>query len=102
MKPIDINFDLIDGFDWDKGNITKNYISHNVTFQECEEIFFNRPIFISFDNIHSTNENRFYCLGKTNEGRKLFTVFTIRKNKIRIISSRDMSKKEKNIYENNT
>ncbi|MEW6171433.1 MAG: BrnT family toxin [Candidatus Omnitrophota bacterium] len=99
---MEVNFDLLDGFDWDKGNINKNYVSHNVTFQECEEIFFNRPIFIALDHIHSHIEDRYYCLGKSNEGRKLFTVFTIRKNKIRIISSRDMSKKEKIIYESNT
>jgi uncharacterized DUF497 family protein len=46
------------------------------------------------------NEFRFAALGITNVGRKLFVIFTIRKSKIRIISARDMSKKERKLYEN--
>ena len=86
-------------FEWDKGNIFKNFKKHNVTNQEAEEIFFNQPFIVIEDKKHSSDESRFQSLGKTNQNRKLFLVFTIRKNKIRIISIRDMNKKEVKIYE---
>lgn len=94
-----IDFSNIDGFDWDKGNIDKNWLSHNVKPGEIEEIFFNEPLLISSDETHSQNESRFAALGITNEGRKMFLVFTIRETKIRTISARDMSRKERNLYE---
>ncbi len=88
------------GFDWDKGNIDKNYIKHNVHWTECEEVFFNEPIIVENDIKHSSkNEVRYFVVGKTNSGRKLFLVHTIRNNKIRVISARDMNKKEREIYE---
>ncbi len=86
-------------FDWDLGNSNKNLIKHKVTIQESEEVFFNQPLVIAEDLKHSSGEDRFYGLGKTNAGRKLFLVFTIRKNQIRIISIRDMNKKETKVYE---
>ncbi|MBU1076821.1 MAG: BrnT family toxin [Spirochaetes bacterium] len=92
-------FDNIEGFDWDKGNIVKNYIKHKVQWYECEEVFFNDPIVVEKDDVHSISENRYYLLGKTNTGRKLFIIYTLRKNKIRIISARTMSQKERKIYE---
>jgi hypothetical protein len=98
MKELD--FFNIEGFDWDKGNIDKNWLRHKVSSVEIEEVFFNEPLLISFDKTHSQNESRFATLGITNEIRKLFIVFTIRKNKIRIISARDMSRKERKVYEN--
>ena len=84
-------------FEWDKGNIHKNWVKHNVTPFECEQGFFNRPIVISEDVEHSNIENRFYALGLTDTGRMLFVVFTIRRNNIRVISARDMNKKERRL-----
>jgi hypothetical protein len=95
----ELNFDDLNGFDWDKGNILKNPDKHNVSNGETEEVFFNDPFFIFTDQKHSENENRFFLFGETNEGRTLFIVFTIRKNKVRIISSRDMHRKERGEYE---
>ena len=66
--------------------------------QNCEEIFFNKPLVIEMDQRHSIYEKRFYCLGITDMGRKLFLVFTLRENKIRVISARNMSKNEKKEY----
>ncbi len=87
-------------FEWDKGNIDKNLKKHQITIQEAEELFSNEPFTIVEDVKHSTViENRFQGLGKTNTNRKLFVVFTIRNDKIRIISVRDMSRKEEAIYE---
>jgi len=86
-------------FDRDNGNSTKNLIKHKVTIQESEEVFFNQPLVLAEDQKHSNLEQRYYGLGKTNTGHKLFLVFTIRLKRIRIISIRDMNKKETKIYE---
>ena len=86
------------GFDWDKGNKDKNRKKHRVTNTECEEIFFNVPIIVEPDSKHSLKEDRFYILGQTNKERLLFLVFTLRKDKIRVISARDMTRKERVIY----
>lgn len=86
-------------FEWDEGNKDKNDIKHKVTIREAEEIFANRPFFVSVDADHSKVEQRYQALGKTVNGRLLFVAFTIRRDKVRIISVRDMSKREKRIYE---
>ncbi len=88
------------GFDWDKGNIDKNWQKHNVSTAECEQVFFNRPLSIPDDIKHSKAEKRFYSLGQTDSKRTLFIVFTIRNNFIRVISARDMSSKEREVYKN--
>ncbi len=90
---------LCTGFDWDEGNSRKNWIKHQVTPAECEQLYFNQPLVIQNDNKHSDSEVRYYALGKTDENRRLFIAFTIRKKMIRIISARDMSRKEKEAYE---
>jgi len=87
------------GFEWDQYNAKKNWEKHKVTPAECEQIFFNRPLIIADDTKHSESERRFYALGKTDLRRRLFIVFTIRNNLIRIISARNMSRKEKRSYE---
>ncbi len=88
-----------EGFDWDEHNTDKNRIKHEVNFTECEESFFNKPLVAFNDVKHSECEHRFYSLGHSNEGRLLFIVFTLRDNKIRVISARDMNKKEREAYE---
>ena len=94
-----IDFDSIVGFDWDDGNKQKNWEKHQVDFRECEEVFFNQPLLIKEDSKHSSQEKRFFVLGRSDIGRTLFLVFTLRNNKIRVISARDQSKKERKIYE---
>lgn len=86
-------------FEWDSGNIDKNFKKHNVSCQESEEVFNNQPLLVAEDKNHSKNETRFHVLGKSNSNRYLFLSITIRNQKIRIISIRDMSKKEKKEYE---
>jgi len=93
------SFTGITGFEWDEGNLLKNPDKHGVTNSESEDIFFNEPLIITDDVKHSGMETRCYALGKTNTGRRLFVVFTLRKEKIRIISSRDMNRTEQHIYE---
>jgi hypothetical protein len=92
-------FEHVDGFDWDSGNTDKNWRKHRVHSSECEEIFFNEPYYVTEDSGHSTTEQRFYLLRVTNAGRRLFVVFIIRNNKIRVISARDMSRRERDVYE---
>jgi len=86
------------GFEWDKGNIAKNWIKHKVGIYECEQIFFNQPLLIQNDIVHSKQENRFFALGKTDLERMLFISFTVRNKNIRVISARDMSRKERKAY----
>lgn len=88
------------GFDWDEGNINKNWLKHKVSPAECEQAFFNRPLVIQDDTLHSKTEKRFYALGRTDSKRTLFIAFTIRTKRIRVISARDMSRKEKEVYNN--
>ena len=87
------------GFQWDDGNSEKNWISHQVTKSECEQIFFNQPLIVGNDEKHSIIERRYYTLGHTDSNRPLYIVCTIRKNLIRVISARDMSKKEREVYD---
>lgn len=89
----------VEGFEWDKGNIDKNWERHQVTHLECEEVFFNTPIAVKEDEPHSATEDRYYALGKTDGGRLLFVVFTVRDNKVRVVSARDMSRKERKLYD---
>ena len=96
-----LDFSEIEGFQWDSGNSQKNWHTHGVADGEAEEPFFNAPIIVRTDLEHSTKqEKRFYLLGQTNAQRKLFIVFTIRNGSIRIISARDMTKRELRTYEN--
>lgn len=96
----EFDFTKLSGFDWDEGNREKNWIKHKVDYKESEEIFFNKPLFIDEDVRHSSKEKRFEALGQTNRGRELFVAFTVRDNKIRIISARDQDSKERKKYEN--
>ena len=94
-----IDFSSVTGFDWDEGNRAKNWRKHQVSNGECEEVFFNLPLLLKPDPHHSQEEARYYILGQTNAGRRLFISFTVRGEKIRVISARDMSKRERNFYE---
>ena len=97
------NLTDITGFDWDEGNTRKNE-KHNVSMAEAEQVFFNAPLLVLEDSKHSNREPRFHALGKSDENRLLHITFTLRQTgkKIRIISARDMHKKERVIYEKAT
>ncbi|OQX13845.1 MAG: hypothetical protein BWK76_15510 [Desulfobulbaceae bacterium A2] len=82
------------GFEWDEGNSIKNWDFHNVAQGECEQIFFNHPLIVARDLAHSQTESRYYALGRTDAGRLLFIAFTIREKNIRVISARDMTRRE--------
>lgn len=86
------------GFDWDRGNSGKNQRKHDVSDSECEQVFFNDPLIGGSDSVHSTGEPRFYVLGRTDAGREVFVVGTIREHRIRVISARDMTERELEVY----
>jgi uncharacterized DUF497 family protein len=94
-------FEKITGFEWDKGNEQKN-VKHGVTPAEAEQVFLNEPLVVLDDLKHSDTEQRFHALGQTGEGRLLHIKFTIRTNMIRVISARNMHRKERAIYEQET
>jgi uncharacterized DUF497 family protein len=87
------------GFEWDEGNWEKNWIKHGVSWVECEQVFFNVPLVVTDDSKHSQMEDRHFALGHTDSGRRLFVVFTIRGDKIRVISARDMNQAERRLYD---
>ncbi len=86
------------GFDWDDGNARKNWENHRVTQAEAEEVFFSRPVLLAEDEKHSEREPRYNVIGDTNAGRPLSVVFTVRHSRIRVISARPMSRKERTAY----
>ena len=91
-------FEQFSGFQWDKGNTDKNLIKHNVENWECEQVFFNRPLLVLDDPKHQVFEKRWAAFGKTDTDRLLVIIFTKRDNLIRIISARDMNKRERKFY----
>jgi uncharacterized DUF497 family protein len=92
---------VVVGFDWDAGNERKSADKHGVSKGEAEQVFFNQPLLVLEDDRHSLSEPRFHALGNTNAARRLHITFTLRRNDtlIRIISARDMSAKERAVYE---
>lgn len=98
-----IDWTQISGFDWDDGNARKSADKHEVSQGESEQIFFNQPLVVLQDMKHSEAETRFHALGTTDTGRMLHISFTLRSGEslIRVISARDMHRKERRIYEQN-
>lgn len=96
-----INLSKVSGFDWDEGNARKSYEKHNVSQAEAEQVFFNDPLLLLLDQKHSETEARYHAYGKTDSGRKLHITFTLREDQtlIRVISARDMHRKERMTYD---
>ena len=99
-----IDWQRIVGFDWDAGNERKSTDKHVVSQAEAEQIFFNEPLLVVPDGLHSGNEIRLHALGHTDDGRQLHITFTLRKDgtRLRVISARDMSRKERSNYDDKT
>ncbi|TAJ92705.1 MAG: BrnT family toxin [Gammaproteobacteria bacterium] len=91
----------VTGFHWDDGNSRKSTQKHNVIQSEAEQIFFNQPLLLLDDIEHSQTEARYHALGKTDDGRQLHVTFTLRVKGtlIRVISARDMNRRERTKYE---
>lgn len=95
-----IDLSKITSFDWDEGNARKNE-KHGVSMAEAEQVFFNIPLLVLEDMKHSRTESRFHALGKTDKVRLLHITFTLRRagEKIRVISARNMHRRERSVYE---
>ena len=96
-----IDLERIVGFDWDEGNRRKSSEKHDVVQSEAEQVFLNEPLLLLSDVRHSVAERRLHALGRTNDRRLLQVTFTLRDDEtlIRVISARDMSRKERMIYD---
>jgi len=96
-----INWTRIAGFDWDEGNARKSADKHDVSQSEAEQAFFNQPLLVLADEKHSRHEPRYHLLGSTDDNRQLHITFTLRSDGtlIRVISARDMHRKERALYE---
>lgn len=86
-------------FQWDKGNVHKNVTKHLVTNSDVEEVFYDKHKKLFKDRLHSGKEERLRVIGKTKNEKLLFIVFTIRDKKVRVISARNLNKKEVYLYE---
>jgi uncharacterized DUF497 family protein len=95
-----IEWTRVEGFEWDDGNARKSRDKHRVSQTEAEQAFFNQPLLVVEDPRHSAQEPRFHALGRTDDGRLLHVTFTLRlaATQIRVISARDMSRKERARY----
>lgn len=96
-----VDLSKLAGFEWDKGNIDKNYIKHGITPNEAEEVFLDDDVAIERDIKHQEVEKRYIAIGKISSDKTLFVIFTGRKSKIRIISARLANKRELAIYKIN-
>ena len=96
-----VNLEKVSGFDWDEGNSRKIVVKHDVTQAEAEQIFLNEPLVLAEDETHSGGENRFHALGQTDDRRRLLVAFTLRGEEtlIRVVSAKDMNRKERARYE---
>lgn len=88
-------------FEWDKGNSEKPK-KHGLTLEETEEAFFDENKVIFADWKHSRIEPRITLLGKTKKNRLLNITYTVRNDKIRVITARAINKKEVELYEKAT
>ena len=95
-----IDLNGVMGFDWDDGNARKND-QHGVSMAEAEQFFFNAPLLLLEDEAHSQQEIRVHALGQTDTGRGLRITFTLRQAGalIRVISARDLHRKERAIHD---
>ncbi|MDO8479486.1 MAG: BrnT family toxin [Candidatus Rokubacteria bacterium] len=86
----------IEGFQWDDGNASKNWTRHQVSQTEAEQVFLNRPLVVVGAPFRS--EPRQFAFGHTDAGRLLTVVFTVRDSRLRVISVRPMSRRERRGY----
>ena len=86
-------------FDWDPEKAAANLKRHDVSFDEASTVwndYFNIEL---FDHDHSVEENRFLMIVESAEQRLLIISFTERGNRVRIISARELTPKERREYE---
>lgn len=98
---VKFGFSKLEGFDWNKGNL-EHIKKHKVGYEECEQAFLNNPLIVTENESHSQLEKRIRVYGRTNDNRLVLMIITIRNNKIRVISARDQSIKERKEFQKTT
>ena len=91
-------FPDVQEFQWDEDNSSKNWARHGISQTEAEQVFVNRPVIVTGDVAHSGTEARYFAFGRTDGGRLLTVVFTVRGRLLRVISARPMSRRERRGY----
>jgi hypothetical protein len=86
-------------FEWDPAKARRNIETHGISFDEASTAFKDTLSVTIHDPLHSYEEDRFVLLGNSHRNRLLVIVHTERRNKIRIISARRATKKERKRYE---
>ena len=99
-----VDLTSIEAFEWDEGNSRRSAVGHGVTQAEAEQVFFNEPMLLLEDVKHSRDEPRFHALGRSDEGRLLHITFTLRRDGrlMRVISARDMHRRERHRHAKET
>ncbi|MBD2022331.1 BrnT family toxin [Leptolyngbya sp. FACHB-36] len=86
-------------FEWDENKAARNLSKHGVSFEEAKTVF-DDPLYVDFyDPDHSHEEERYLIVGKSNRGRLLILSYTERENSIRLISAREVTRVEREAYE---
>ena len=86
-------------FAWDENKAVKNFSKHKVSFEEAKTVF-NDPLYIDFyDPDHSYEEERYLIVGLSSKGRLLIVSYAERRDLIRIISAREVTRSEREVYE---
>lgn len=87
-------------FEWNAVKAVENLKNHKIGFEEAKTIF-NDPLLLTFpDSEHSDYEHRSISIGVSSHSRIVLVVHSDRDGKIRIISSRKVTAKERKVYEN--
>ncbi len=88
-------------FEWDPNKAKENLEIHGVSFDEASTAFRDTLSLTIYDPLHSLEEERFVLIGNSQKDRLLVVVHTERGDRIRLISARKASKKERKQYEEN-
>jgi len=86
-------------FEWDERKARLNKRKHGVSFEEASTVFADPLALTIYDPVHSEEENRYVALGESQRRRLLVVVFTDRDDRIRIISARVATRRERKDYE---
>jgi uncharacterized protein len=86
-------------FEWDENKAAINLLKHQVSFGEAKTVF-DDPLYVDFyDPDHSDDEERYLIIGESSQGRLLIISYTERGNSIRLISAREVTRSEREVYE---
>jgi len=86
-------------FEWDKEKAALNLKKHGVDFEEVATVWDDYFVVDLYDEDHSIEENRFLIIGESVQNRLLIVSYAEKSGKIRIISARELTPKEKREYE---